>query len=270
MNYLKTFMDFWRKIIIRYLLVIVWILVAFHFWGWVPALFLLVIEAFFEIKWWHDLKAKLMKSLPGEFSCLPSHVEEYEALNLNLLTEYTDAFKALGFEHIVDFKLDQPSPGWGRLLSHPEYYCFAEIFQVFPVKKDPMPMRYGAQSYFEDDWLLGTGTSKPNGMTYMWRNPKHLGTYCAEGEPAEVFSIHLERRQEVQARLGLQLSTDISWEFYFTKQTENALKRREIFERKNVLVALIEGTLFELNPVTEWLGDRSPQKTSRNKSSSLN
>jgi len=270
MNYRKTFMNFWITIIIRYLLIIVSILIGFRFWSLGLGILILGIEAFWEIKWWQELKAKLLKGIPGEFSCLPSHVEEYEALNFNLLMEYTDAFKTLGFQHIVDLKLDTISNIWARLLCHPEYYCFVEIFQSFPVNKEPTPMRYSIQSYFQDGWSLGTGTLKSNGMIYMCRNPKHLGTYCPEGEPAEVFSIHLERRQEVQARLGLQLSTDVSWEFYFTKQTENALKRREIFEHKNVLVALIEGTLFEFNPVTEWLGDRSPQKTSRNKSSSLN
>lgn len=262
MSYLQTFVNFWKTVIIRYLLVIVLILIAFRFWGWVPAVSILAIEIFFEAIWWQDLKHKLMKSLPGEFSCCPSHIEEYEALNFKLLSEYTDSFRALGFQHIVDFKIDNPqdSPGWGRLLFEPEYYCFAEIFQVFPINKDPTPMYYSIQTYFENGWILASTTSKPNGMSYMWRNPKNLWTYHPEKEPGEIFSIHVERRQEVQARLGLEISTDTSWEFYFTKQNENALKRRDIFAGKNVILALIEGTLFELNPLTEWLGDRVPRQ----------
>ncbi|MDF0554877.1 hypothetical protein [Kamptonema sp. UHCC 0994] len=66
---------------------------------------------------------------------------------------------------------------------------------------------------------------------------------------------HLEFRQRMIGDLGIKVLTDVSWENYVKIVQESVIYRKRSLKRKNLLLAMIEVTLFELNPKSEWLGD---------------
>lgn len=255
MSALQSLLHVWKTVIV-YLLVASAILILFAWWfGWVGAIAVFLLEAFLHVSWWIELKSKLLKNLPTEFRCSPTHPEEYPQLDLGLLIQYTEGVRSLNFVHIIDYKLDTVN-GLSRLFSHSQHYCFADIFQVYSrANIKQMPMVCTIHSAMEQGWSLSTTNLKPNGLSHTWRNPKSLWSYHPSATPDKLLQAHRERRQQIQENLKVSIVTDLSWEFYFTQQERNAIKRREIFERKNIFIALIEATLFEMNPLSEWMGE---------------
>ena len=250
----KSLFHVWKIVLVYYIFSFCTIAIIFLWLGWQGAITLALIELFLHISWWIDLKSKLLKNLPSEFRCSPTHIEQFPGLDLDSLYRYNDILKPLGFIQVVDYR-SETGTGFARVFAHPQHYCFADVFQVLPAGKQPLPMVCTIHSYLENDWKIVTTVVQPDGLNYMWRSNKTLWTYYKSANPAELFQIHLERRQKIIENLGLEILTDLSWEFYFIQEQKASIKRRENFARKNIVIALIEATRFEMNPVSEWLGD---------------
>jgi len=262
-NVKKSLFHVWKIVSIHYLWFCISVFCAFWWLGWQVAIVVGLIELFFNISWWVKLKAKIMKGLPGEFRCLPTHLEEFSELDLNALFKYTEQLEGLGFIKVVDYKLETAN-GLSRLFSHSQHSCFADVFQIIPVGKEPTPVFCTIHSALEDGWTLSTTIVQPDGIKTMWRNPKSLWTYHPNATSAELLQIHLERRQQIVDDLQVHPLTDLSWEFYFIQQQKGTVQRRETLQRKNIVIALIEATLFEMNPQSEWMGDY-PKLAARNR-----
>jgi len=251
---LKSLVHVWKIVAVYYLVFFLTVFIAYLWLGWQAAVLVAAVEMFFHISWWIELKSKILQGLPEEFRCLPTHIEEFSELDLNSLFAYTEELEALGFAKVVDYKLEVGG-GLARVFAHPQYFCFAEVFQLFPVGQDPTPVFCTVHSALEKDWTISTTIVEPDGIKHMWRSPKTLWTYHPQATPAELLEIHLKRRQEMVETLQVKNLTDLSWEFYFSQQQKGSIQRRETFQKKNIVTALIEATLFELHPKSEWMGE---------------
>ncbi|MEE3717609.1 hypothetical protein V2H45_12665 [Tumidithrix elongata RA019] len=192
--------------------------------------------------------------MPEQFQYARSSPQEFPALDLKEWNHYAEMLGTMGFEQIIDFRIES-TVGIARLFSDSKNHVFAEVFKVFSPNNEPIPIACSFHSSFSDGWTLSSTTLKPNGLSYMWCSPVSLSTYHSEIEIPNLLQTHLLRRQQIADDLGLSILTDISWEAYCTKMNASCLARRETLKRKNIVFALIEATLFELNPKYEWLGD---------------
>ncbi len=254
----KSLLNVWRVVTIYYIFNFLFLGTLVWLSGWKSALLVAVVAGYFHVMWWIELKAKILKNFPREFRCLPTHLEEFDSLDLKSLYCYTEALESLGFIKLVDYKTESAT-GLARVFRHPQFYCFADVFQLFPRGKEPTPVLCTLHSYMEDDWILSTTTVKPDGIKRMWRSPRVLWTYHLSATPTELFQYHLQRRQQMQDELDAEVLKKLSWEFYFMQQQNSSIRRRETFQNKNIIIALIEATLFEMNPASEWMGDYPSQ-----------
>ena len=79
---------------------------------------------------------------------------------------------------------------------------------------------------------------------------------------------HLRFRQQMLTDLGITVSTDVSWDAYGTLEQQATIFRKQTFRQKNLLLAMLEATLFEINPKSEWLGDY-PKVAAKRRANSL-
>jgi hypothetical protein len=63
--------------------------------------------------------------------------------------------------------------------------------------------------------------------------------------------------------LGITVSTDVSWEVFRNLQQKSIILCKQIMRRKPLLLSILEATLFELNPKSEWLGDYPKEAAKR-------
>ena len=137
MNSLKTLLGFWTAIAIPYSFAVVILLFAFNWWGMKVAIALLLIGVYLHFSFWSYLKSQILAALPDDFTWQDISPENYSPfLDIDWLREYIQELEYIGFVRLKDYQLTPESGGnpsdFARLFSHPQLYCFAEIFQSFP------------------------------------------------------------------------------------------------------------------------------------------
>lgn len=206
-----------------------------------------------------DTKSKLLRGLPDEFQYEVANLNDFPLLNFNWLQQQSSELEALGFVRLIDYKLVGGTPGFSRCFSHPESYCYAEVFEVFQATGESFARQTVIGSNLDEGWYLATINREANikdGISYgFWRNPKSVCTHYPEMSLAELLEKHLTFRQRMIMDLGITVLTDVSWENYVQLQQEWVIYRKRSLRGKIILLAMIEVTQFELNPKSEWLGD---------------
>ena len=271
MNSLKTLLSFWMSVAIAYLgAIAIFLLLLSLYWSpiWVIEVIfalllllspLLIVFIAVHLMFWSYVKSQILAGLPKDFTWQAIAPEDCPLLDIDWLNQYILQLEHLGFVPLKDFQLTTESGGnpsdFARLFSHPQLNCFAEVFQSFPPNQEPIPITCTIGSLLDGDLTFATTQLKPNGVFYMLRSPKALWTYYPAATVAELLQVHLERRQQIIDSLGVGILVDLSWERYCDEERKRTIYWRLKLKRKSILIALIEATLFELKPSSEWMGD---------------
>src|SRR5437660_11919939 len=90
---------------------------------------------------------------------------QFPRLDAAALDRYTRELQSMGFTQLLDFSLiadkGNHPPAFCRLLVHTRHHCFAEVSQLFPRYKNPLPLKCGMQSLLQDCWNITFSDRKP-------------------------------------------------------------------------------------------------------------
>ncbi|MEG3846181.1 hypothetical protein QT971_02215 [Microcoleus sp. herbarium19] len=206
-------------------------------------------------------KPIFLEELSKDIKFVPVEPDEFPQLDAKSLQRYTDALESVGFVKLIDFKIVGGQISFVRLFVHPQHSCWAEVGQIFFKSRKPMPIAVTIGSALEPNWSLSTGDIKISsllfGIGYMMRHPRTLWISKPGVTPSKLLQTHLQRRGQIISTLNLEVTelTDTSLAAYFTFQLEERIKRKQVLQRKNIIVGLIEALLFAVNPKQEWMGE---------------
>lgn len=257
---------------------------TFAFVFFIEAIFLLFLNLFFDLEviivaviviaFCHifslsKIKSELIKGLSFEAQYSPSNPEEFSQLDRECLEKYTTDLEALGFTRIFDCKFETTvegsEPEFIRYFSHPQRYCFAVIDQLFSSGEAQVKMKFSIVSVLTDDWTLFNSTRRIAQVLYVGRRPNNLWISCPDATPQEMLESHIQKRQEMIDVLGVQPHENFSLDIFIEYENKSLVALKRAWKRKNLILGLIEATLFELNPPSEWMGDykRIAKQTAR-------
>ncbi|BAT55044.1 hypothetical protein NOS3756_40220 [Nostoc sp. NIES-3756] len=212
----------------------------------------------FPLLWFlGNIKTQMLQALPNERHFKAAVVTDYPQLDLFWLQEETKDLEALGFVQLMDYKVE-PGNSFARSFAHPQHHCFAEIGQLFTDTKDK-PEKYSYMySSLTKNWDLTTinrQVHRLDATAYIGQHPKSVRKYHPEVYFDELLEQHLSLRRQMLNNLGISVITNISWSEYKSLGQQATISRKTIVRRKKLLLAMLEATLFEINPKSEWLGD---------------
>jgi hypothetical protein len=206
------------------------------------------------------VKILLLQSVaPQKF--IFTQAELWPHVNQDELNRYTLELEQLGFVQLTDYTLSSPNQkSLARLFSHPNKFCFVEVFQV-----GDFPMVCSISCLLEKNWSLAVvNRSILSATSYaFFRHPYKLFKKIDDAPVHILFQSLLEWREQVCSNLNLELVQDVRSEVYFDKQRSNHVDRKHTLLHKSVIWALLERFWFFLNPKSEWLGDYSKFKVKR-------
>ncbi len=206
-------------------------------------------------------KPVFLQEQSKEQEFIPVDADEFPQLDVNSLQEYTDALESAGFVQLVDFTIVSESRCFARLFVHPQHYCWVEVGQIFLKSKKPMPIGVSIISFLEPDWSLYTNDIKVSrflsSIMHIWRHPRTLWISKPGVTPSKLLQTHLQRRGQIVNTINIEVTelTDTSLAAYFTFQREERIKRKQVLQRKNTIVGVMEALLFPVNPKQEWMGE---------------
>lgn len=219
---------------------------------------LVVAIAIFPILWYlSNVKSQLIQAMPDDVQFQEITLTNYSQLDVMSLAYHTTILESLGFVHLIDHDV-KPGIGFARCFAHPEHYCFAEIKQIFKETGEVIAQNFAFFSLLQQDWVLAEINREINsgdGMAYIWRHPHQIQRYHPNIDVDKLFQSHLQFRQQILNDLGINLSTDVSWTALNVQAQQATIFRKQAMRRKNLLLAMLEATLFELSPKSEWLGN---------------
>ena len=236
--------------------------------GWLAILLLLVIWRFSG--WVHILftfatmKRRVLKNMPTSYSFPPATPAQFPALDLDALDRYSRELEGMGFTRLLDFSLvsDSPTnpPSFCRLLAHTRHHCFAEISQLFPKGKVPVPLKASIQSCLQNGWTLSFSDRKPQAAGSLLRRGKALGICMPEAGTSDLLQAFLKMREQVCLDLGISPVNDDTLDAYVAKMQRQAGEMREAVQQKSFMkgvpeVYLRKLSLIKTKPEYVWLGD---------------
>ncbi|AUT00773.1 hypothetical protein CLI64_10395 [Nostoc sp. CENA543] len=260
--------NFWNSVVFNLLsgLVLCLCVLAINGWKWrnlfdLPdfvGLVILVAVAISPLLWFlSHLKSQLLRPLVDHVQFNKVSPKDYPWLDVASLTEETAILESLGFVHLIDH--DVPlALGFSRCFAHPQKYCFAEIGQIFQVTGSVITRHFSLFSVLERDWILAEINREINnldGISYIWRHPQHIRRYHPHLKLPVLFQEHLKFREQICHDLNIYSCRDVSVAFLEKIEQDAAKFRRQTMRRRNLLLSMIETTLFEINPQSEWLGN---------------
>lgn len=214
------------------------------------------------------LKSKLLANLPEDASFPNALPEQFTALDKTRLQQMTSELEALGFKQLLDYtmvsNMATQIPGFGRLMVNESQNCYAEINQVFPARKKPVPLAPSFMTRFSDGWQLSTGPRQPNGGNWILRLPRSLWVSKPGMDIPSLWQLHQQRCSELRNELGVSIVPARGAEEYFRGVVENMRVRRASVKRKWVPVILFEFYSFSFHKRYEWKGEWPKIVASRN------
>jgi hypothetical protein len=210
---------------------------------------------------WQGLSTKsaVLQNIAVELEFLPAKAEQYKKLDTEALARWTEEFTALGFTHLMDYRVDTEienhAKGFARLFVHPEEHCFAEINQGFSSGGQASPIGCNLSTYLDDGWSFSTGNRRPSSTLYLLRRPKGMWVSRPDEPPEELLRVHLKRRTKIADDLGLEILTDTSAESYFDEERRAAIDRKAAVQGRSFIRVSLDLWLFDKNPKFEWMGD---------------
>jgi hypothetical protein len=226
-----------------------------------PAIIATGLVLLIPLSLWQGLSTKsaVLQNIAVELEFLPATVDQYKALDTQALERWTKEFTALGFTHLMDYRVDTEienyARGFARLFVHPEQHCFGEINQGFASGGQASPMGCNLSSYLEDGWSFSTGNRRPSSTLYLLRRPKGLWVSRPDEPPEELLRVHLKRRKKIADDLGLEILTDTTAESYFDHERQAALDRKAAVQGRSFIRVSLDLWLFDRNPKFEWMGN---------------
>jgi hypothetical protein len=204
-----------------------------------------------------NIKTQMLQELPNESRFKAAIITDFPQLDLFWLQQETKDLEAIGFVQLMDYKVE-PGNGFARSFAHPQHHCFAEIGQLFSDAKDK-PEKYSYMySSLTQDWDLTTinrQVHRLDATAYIGKHPKAVRKYHPEVYLDELLEQHLSLRRQMLNNLDISVVTDISWSGYKSLGQQATISRKTIMRRKKLLLAMLEATLFEIKPKSEWLGN---------------
>jgi hypothetical protein len=246
-------------------------------WGWLVFFLFLTVWRFGS--WGHlllgvfSMKRRVIKNMPTSYTFPPATPGQFPQLDSAALERYTQEFESIGFVRLLDFSLvsnaPNPIPSFCRLFAHTRHHCFAEVSQLFPRGKSPMPLKCSIQSVLENGWSLGFSDRKPQAASAMIRRRKALGVSMPEARTAELLQAFLQMRDQVCQDLGISPMRDDSLEAYIAKTQMAAGDMRDAVQQKNFATAVSnyyyrKFSLLQTREEYTWLGDY-PKEAERRK-----
>ncbi|HEY6269313.1 MAG TPA: hypothetical protein VIX11_13510 [Candidatus Acidoferrum sp.] len=246
-------------------------------WGWLVFFLFLTVWRFGS--WGHlllgvfSMKRRVIKNMPTSYAFPPATPGQFPQLDSAALERYTQEFESMGFVRLLDFSLvsnaPNPIPSFCRLFAHTRHHCFAEVSQLFPRGKSPMPLRCSIQSVLENGWSLGFSDRKPQAASAMIRRRKALGVSMPEARTSELLQAFLQMRDQLCQDLGISPMRDDSLEAYITKTQMAAGDMRDAVQQKNFATAVSnyyyrKFSLLKTRQEYTWLGDY-PKEAERRK-----
>jgi hypothetical protein len=246
-------------------------------WGWLVFFLFLTVWRFGS--WGHlllgvfSMKRRVIKNMPTSYAFPPATPGQFPQLDSAALERYTQEFESMGFVRLLDFSLvsnaPNPIPSFCRLFAHTRHHCFAEVSQLFPRGKSPMPLRCSIQSVLENGWSLGFSDRKPQAASAMIRRRKALGVSMPEARTSELLQAFLQMRDQVCQDLGISPMREDSLEAYIAKTQMAAGDMRDAVQQKNFATAVSnyyyrKFSLLKTREEYTWLGDY-PKEAERRK-----
>jgi hypothetical protein len=246
-------------------------------WGWLVFFLFLTVWRFGS--WGHlllglfSMKRRVIKNMPTSYTFPPATPGQFPQLDTAALERYRQEFESMGFVRLLDFSLvsnaSNPIPSFCRLFAHTRHHCFAEVSQLFPRGKSPMPLKCSIQSVLENGWSLGFSDRKPQAASAMIRRRKALGVSMPEARASELLQAFLQMRDQVCQDLGISPMRDDSLEAYITKMQASAADMRDAVQQKNFAAAVSnyyyrKFSLLKTREEYTWLGDY-PKEAERRK-----
>jgi hypothetical protein len=216
----------------------------------------------------------------GQWQVEPVTIDQdWPPHDLRQLAQLTAELAELGFVPLQDYAQPQRTGKFqpiARCFGNPHLGAFAEI--GFCLRnpgaddRDPeLPVELPVElpqpaithivflSRFDRGWMLIDGNCAPHrreSLIYAWRNPREVRHYYPDLSLAELADRHLGDRQAMLRRLSIQAAGgDISWDGYRELQQELITQPWRRLRRRNLLVAMLDATRFERQPLHEWLGE---------------
>jgi hypothetical protein len=243
-------------------LTVVLVLVVMKFVSWGQLLF-----AF------GTMKKKILNNMATAYSFPPVTPAQFPQLDLPELDRYTRQFESMGFVRLLDFSLTADKgvhpPSFCRLLVNTRYHCFAEISQLFPRGKNPMPLKGSILSRLQDGWTIGFSDRKPLAASSLFRRKRAIGILMPDASVPELFQSLLKMRDQVCMDLGISPLTDDTLEAYVQQAQRSLAEMREAIQQKRFAFGLPQVywrklSALKTKPEYTWLGDY-PREAERRK-----
>jgi hypothetical protein len=249
----------------------------FALWGWLAFFLLLTIWQLGS--WGHlllslvSMKSRVIKNMATSYTFPPATTAQFPQLDKAALERYTQEFESMGFVRLLDFSLvsnrANPIPSFCRLFAHTHHHCFAEVGQLFPRGKSPLPLKCSIQSVLENGWSLGFSDRVPKAAGAMLRRKKAMSVSMPAATTSELLQAFLQMRDQVCQDLGISPMRDDSLEAYIAKTQTAAADMRDAVQQKNFATAVSNYYYrkFSLRKAREeyaWLGDY-PKEAARRK-----
>jgi hypothetical protein len=249
----------------------------FAMWGWLVFFIFLTVWRFGS--WGHlllslfSMKRRVLNNMPTSYTFPPATPTQFPQLDTAELERYTREFESMGFARLLDFSLvsnrSNPIPSFCRLFAHTQNHCFAEVSQLFPRGKSPMPLKCSIQSVLQDGWSLGFSDRKPQAASGMIRRRKGLGVSMPGATSWDLLQAFLQMRDQVCQDLGISPMRDDSLEAYIAKTQAAATDMRDAVQQKNFATAVSNFyyrklSLLKTREEYTWLGDY-PKEAERRK-----
>lgn len=178
------------------------------------------------------------------------------AVDFAVIQARSREIEALGFELQAEGALrsDRSNmPIFVRFWRHPAGH-WAEVYQMFPRGRPPLPATPAMMTYLQDGWLVGDSTQRGNWALWMLRRSRHLGK-CHETNisMAAMWQSHRARCQLAQQTLGLEVEK-FDFDSYLKRVLENMRILRALVWRRSAALGILQSRFFRPRN-GEWWGE---------------
>lgn len=215
-----------------------------------------------------NIQRQLVQAVTVPPKAKPCDLADYSGYDTQWFDRYTQQLESLGFQHLTDCHLQAKYTTVARFFYHTEHQCFAELLQGGIQSTEPtqnnLIYRRTIASRLNPDWSLidfDRANLPLDGLSYMWRNPQEIRHYRNTESVLEMLTLHLNDREAILRKLNTTIRFEPTWEEFQVYEAQVYDRIRKTLMRRNLLLALLEATLYELKPKTTWLGDYGKLKT---------
>ena len=182
--------------------------------------------------------------------------DAFAGVDTQTISYQAERLRVLGFKHEADYCLSSAkSRGvrfFTRLVSHPAYNSYAEIYQSVEDARPRAEVRYAFVSLIEPDWRLSSMGHEPSPLvSLVCSRQRRAWSSHPNADVFAVFDAHLKLRQRLTTKRGLRVAPLMALEEFFAERQREFLAQREWIEE--LKRGGIERELFG-HPKSFWAG----------------